>query len=500
MGSSHVRGVRHAVWGAVIVGVTALAVVGGACSSDSNGSSDSGTSKPERVTSTKDGLEAIRVPQDQKTIQAAVSSAKAGDLVLVGKGVYKEAVKVETPDITIRGVDRNEVVLDGEFKLENGIAVFGTDGVVVENMTARNYISNGFYWTGSQRYRGSYLTAYRNGDYGIYAFDSYHGQFDHSYGAGSPDAGFYIGECYKCDAVISDSVSEHNGLGYSGTNSGGDLYIVNSVFRNNRAGVVPNSGSYELCYPSRQTTIAGNQVYDNNMTDGPGIDVSLLAQGNGILPAGAVQVTITKNRVWNHTRTGIGLVPFPEADAHDVPPAQSEWTTPCSQSAPKKAAQAGTKTTIAPEKCVEVKLIGDGCIVMWDPIDISVEGNDVSGSGVADLAVGTADVTNSGQSTETLGNCFSNNVFTTSQPAKVEQLAPCNGEPTATDWSATPLDLLGLFGEPAAKPSTDAYRATPVPGPQESMAGATTAKPFKFTKPMAIDLASIQLPAAPTGG
>ncbi len=500
MGSVHVRGIRRAVWVAVLVGITALAVVGGACSSDSNGSPDSGSEKPERVTSTKDGLEAIRVPQDQKTIQAAVSSAKAGDLVLVGKGVYKEAVKVETPDITIRGVDRNEVVLDGEFKLENGIAVFGTDGVVVENMTARNYISNGFYWTGSQRYRGSYLTAYRNGDYGIYAFDSYHGQFDHSYGAGSPDAGFYIGECYKCDAVISDSVSEHNGLGYSGTNSGGDLYIVNSVFRNNRAGVVPNSGSYELCYPSRQTTIAGNQVYDNNMTDGPGIDVSLLAQGNGILPAGAVQVTITKNRVWNHTRTGIGLVPFPEADAHDVPPAQSEWTTPCSQSAPKKAAQAGTKTTIAPEKCVEVKLIGDGCIVMWDPIDISVEGNDVSGSGVADLAVGTADVTNSGQSTETLGNCFSNNVFTTSQPAKVEQLAPCNGEPTATDWSATPLDLLGLFGEPAAKPSTDAYRATPVPGPQESMAGATTAKPFKFTKPMAIDLASIQLPAAPTGG
>ena len=107
MGSTSVGGFRRSIWAVALVGVTALAVVVGACSSDSSGSnSGSGSGKPERVTSTKDGLEAIRVPQDQKTIQAAVSSAKAGDLVLVGKGVYKEAVKVETPDITIRGVDR----------------------------------------------------------------------------------------------------------------------------------------------------------------------------------------------------------------------------------------------------------------------------------------------------------------------------------------------------------------------------------------------------------
>ena len=69
-------------------------------------------------------------------------------------------------------------------------------------MTARNYTGNGFFWTGVDGYRGSYLTAYRNGDYGIYAFDSVNGQFDHSYASGSPDAGFYIGQCFPCDAVI----------------------------------------------------------------------------------------------------------------------------------------------------------------------------------------------------------------------------------------------------------------------------------------------------------
>ena len=104
-------------------------------------------------------------------------------------------------------------------------------------MTARNYTSNGFFWTGSDYFRGSYLTAYRNGDYGVYAFDAHHGQLDHSYGGGSPDAGFYVGECFQCDVVIDTVLSENNGLGYSGTNSGGDLYIVNSTFRNNWAGM-----------------------------------------------------------------------------------------------------------------------------------------------------------------------------------------------------------------------------------------------------------------------
>ena len=60
---------------------------------------------------------------------------------------------------------------------------------------------------------------------------------------------------------------------------------------------MPNSGSYELCYPGRDNTIVGNLVYDNNRTDIPGIDVSLLAQGNGILVAGSVRNVVERNLV-----------------------------------------------------------------------------------------------------------------------------------------------------------------------------------------------------------
>ncbi len=259
-------------FGIVVALLVSAALVVSACDSGSDSSSDSDDDG---------GSSTLNVPEDYDTIQAAVDDASEGDLILVDEGVYNEAVTVPagTDNIVIRGTDRNKVILDGasgdedsiEDDLENGILVVGANGVAVENMTARNYKANGFFWTGVEGYRGSYLTAYRNGDYGIYAFDSVTGQFDNSLGSGSPDAGFYIGQCYPCDAVVDNVVAEYNGLGYSGTNAGGNLIISNSTFRNNRAGIVPNSGAYELCYPQRDNIMVGNSVYDNNYEEGPAI-------------------------------------------------------------------------------------------------------------------------------------------------------------------------------------------------------------------------------------
>jgi len=476
----------------VVVGLAAVVAAGAASCGSSSGTSG-GAKEPCEPNGKGDKVETLRVPQDHDTIQAAVCAAHQGDLVLVSKGTYREAVDVTTPNITIRGTDRNTVILDGGFKLENGIRVLEADGVVVENMTARNYTSNGFFWTGSDYFRGSYLTAYRNGDYGVYAFDAYHGQLDHSYGGGSPDAGFYVGECFRCDVVIDTVVSENNGLGYSGTNSGGDLYIVNSTFRNNRAGIVPNTGSYEQCYPERETTLVGNLVYDNNNFKAPAAgDNELLPSGNGILVPGGVRNVIERNRVTNHPSTGIGLVPYPESDANSLPPAASEWETPCT---PK----ARVKKTISQADCKEVKGIIDKCGVLWAPKENQVIGNVVEGSGVADLAVGTLDVFGTGETTDKLGNCFSDNTYGTSAPQNIETLAPCTGTGTG-DWSAGALDLVGVFlDKMPAQPPADRWKTTPVPPAQENMPGSPTEKPVAFRGPTKPDLAAIPVPAAPAG-
>ncbi|HEX6422080.1 MAG TPA: right-handed parallel beta-helix repeat-containing protein, partial [Acidimicrobiales bacterium] len=423
-------------------------VLAAACGGDDD-SADSAESA-DTTAAEGDAGATINVPDDHPTIQEAVDAAEPGDLVLVAPGTYEEAVDVETDELTIRGLDRNEVVLDGGFELDNGIRVVGANGVAIENMTARNYTNNGFFWTGVEGYRGSYLTTYRIGDYGVYAFDSTKGLIEHSYASGSPDAGFYIGQCYPCDAVVDDVVSEYNGLGYSGTNSGGNLVIVNSTFRYNRAGIVPNSGSYELCYPERDTTIVGNVVHGNNQPDTPAIDVALLAMGNGILPAGGVGNTIERNLVYDHDRTGIGLVPFPEEDANDDIPPPEDDDRPCADTLNEAPADPASLPDL----------------LIWNPRDNRVVGNEVEDSRLADIAVGSL------EDVAGLGNCFADNTFATSAPVDLEALAPCEGEGSG-DWTDGALDLAALML--ADHPPSGDYKTTPEPEPQENMPDADTA-------------------------
>ena len=464
-------GASTAGWG---LAVLVTAVLAGACGGGTTTSDQGGT--PTTAPAPGASGQTIKVPADKPTVQAAVDAAKPGDLILIAPGVYKEGVNVTTENLTIRGEDRNTTILDGEFTQENGIRVLNANGVSIENLYARNYTGNGFFWTGVTGYRGSYLTTARTCDYGVYAFDSYKGQFDHLYTSGSPDAGIYIGQCYRCDAVITDSVAEYNGLGYSGTNSGGDLYIVNSTFRFNRAGIVPNSGTYEQCYPERETTVAGNLVYSNNQPDTPAIDVALLAMGNGILVAGGRDNVITHNRVYDHERTGIGMVPFPESDAVDTIPPESEMTKPCSESK--------SKLNVNPD-APKTSLI-------WPAKNNKITANIVERSGVADIAVGTIGDPPVSQ----LGNCFSDNTVSSSAPTDLQGMMPCTGTGNGANPENGALDLGALMGTP--RPAKGDYKIQPLPPPQTNMPNATTAPARPATDvPMKIDLSTIKTPAAP---
>ncbi len=392
----------------------------------------------------------LRVPQDYPTIQEAVDIAKPGSLVIVAPGVYKEAVTVTTENIVIRGLDRTRTVLEGGFVRDNGIKVLA-DGVVVENMTAQNYTRNGFFWTGVKGYRGSYLNAIRNGDYGIYAFDSTYGQFDHDYGAGSPDAGFYIGQCYPCHALITDSIAEWNGIGYSGTNAGGDLLLVKSVWRHNRVGIVPNSGTSETMYPQHGMTTVGNIVFGNNNDKTAAIDIAQLAIGTGILVAGGNDNIVERNLVYDHDLVGIGVIPLPE-----------KVINPDNEKA-----------------------------INFDSRRNKVEGNDVRTSGAADLALVTSitDAKDSGK------NCFSDNRFKTSLPLKLEEVAPCDA-PVAPNYETNLTLFVRLLT--AEKPGPADYEKVALPKPPDlpNMPEAPTAppRPANTGVPTAVDLANIPLP------
>lgn len=248
------------------------------------------------------------VPDDYPTIQSAVDAADPGDLILIQPGVYKEAVSVTTPGLVIRGVDRNKVILDGEYTRDNGIAVVA-DGVAIENMTAIGYTVNDFFWNGVTGFRASYLTAIDGWVYGIYSFDAADGLYEHSYASGSWDAGFYIGQCDPCNTVLTDLLAEFNGLGFSGTNASGNTYVVNSEWRYNVAGVVPNSLDSELLAPVHDFTVAGNYIHHNGeIGRAPSRTSEWSGYGNGIILAGNQNSEVYNNLLVNNATSGIQVV------------------------------------------------------------------------------------------------------------------------------------------------------------------------------------------------
>jgi hypothetical protein len=430
--------------------VAGPALLVGGCANGGDGDDDRAAEPSE--TSELGGRDDVRsVPDEYDTIQSAVDAAEPGDLVLVGPGTYVEAVTVRTPDVVIRGLDRNEVVLDGEFELDNGIHVLDADGVAVENLTVRNYTNNGIFWTGVDGYRATYVTVHTNGSYGVYAFDSANGLFERSYASGHPDAGFYIGQCYPCSAVVDDVVAEFNRSGYSGTNAGGGLFVVNSVFRNNHNGIVPNTSSYEQYPPERETTIAGNLVQSNDLDEFlavPEGDESILRGGNGILVLGGADNLIEHNRVVDHHVTGIGVV-------------------------------------VALEPTFENgQITGER---EWWPSGNTVRDNAVEDSGRADLAV----LDRVGD-----GNCFSGNDHTSSAPAEIEALLPCGNAAAGGDPTAGALDRSDVATLPADVDRA-AARDQPAPEPQETMPDAGSAPWAAAGTPPPVDLASIVTPTGP---
>lgn len=339
-----------------------------------------GAHQPERSEPEPyEDYEEIIVPDEFDTIQAAVDAAEPRTLIMVEPGIYRQSVDVlETEQLTIRGRDRNEVILDGEFERAIGVNVHA-DEVVVENMTARHYRDHGFYWGMVDGYRGSYLTAYNNKMYGVYVSGGRNGRFEHSYASGHTDAGFYNGHVLEGsphNSVLTDCVSEYNGLGFSGTNIAGRFTIKDSIWRFNKGGIVPNTFDSREEPPQHKIRIQNNEVYANNSTESPSRDYAFNAFGTGIAIAGGRDNEIFDNHVYDHINFGIAIAPMYHGR-------------------------------------------------LWLPSGNEVRDNVVENSGRADLALA---LPNAG------GNEFSDNDFDTSRPSRLEADGPFSrfGDPWVT--------------------------------------------------------------------
>lgn len=395
------------------------------------------------------------VPADYATIQEGVDAAEPGDLVLIEPGVYNEAVVVQTDNIVIRGMDRNEVILDGEHGegMENGVIVF-SNGVAIENLTVRNYTGNGLFWTGDygsdifvDGYRASYVTAHNIGVYGMYAFNAINGQLDNAYAGASDDSSFYIGQCDPCNALLYNVEGENSQLGYSGTNSTGTT-VAASWFHDNMIGVVPNSQDGEELAPNAGTHIVGNLIENNNNDQVPSRNEGFrLGLGTGVILAGTTDNIVERNTIVGNNRAGVILL-----DWIDAVLSNGE---------------------------------GQDYIVMNN----IVRDNTISGSTLgADLLVAMQNVDDGAQ-----GNCFSGNSFGESTPPDIETVLPCDGEDTADLRSLE--ELLEVFNiEPFE--AVD-YKDVPAPTLDfENMPGDPATEPPRpaIDVPMEVDLDALTAP------
>jgi hypothetical protein len=243
------------------------------------------------------------------SIQAAVSAASPGDWILAGPGDYHElgvpgaehkaGVLITTPNLHLRGMDRNQVIVDGtkptapapcdaapssqEFGASdgnggtvgwNGIEIVKADGVSIENLLVCNYLSgsgggngNEIWWNGGDgsghialgALHGDYLTASSSynygtdpanhgstsvpmGKYGIFTSNERGpGVIDHSYASNMGDSAYYIGACRDCNVTLRHGHAQNSALGFSGTNAGGHLVLEKSEWDQNKTGIAPNT-------------------------------------------------------------------------------------------------------------------------------------------------------------------------------------------------------------------------------------------------------------------
>ena len=353
----------------------------------------------------------LRVPSQFPDLVAAIADATFGDVILLAPGTYPGGIGIgpDHPGITIRGEDRNTVVFDGEDQRTNAIEV-NADGVTLENMSAHNFTANGFYWEEVDGYAGRYLTVWNVGLYGIYAISSRGGVMEQSYVSGAADAAFYIGECQPCDATIRNVTATLSAVGYSGTNAGGNLVVEDSRFLLNSVGILPNSFDVGLEPPPQHDAIfRRNEVAGSGTVVTPRTTPLGGYHGVGIGIAGGQGNLVEDNEVRGSARYGIAV--FTAIDRSSS----------------------------------------------WFPARNQVNGNHVTASGTADLALagGTGE-----------DNCFNENDAAITLPEGLDGTCSTFGDSdpqVEADLVKPPPQL--LQGLPEAPP----YSEMDVPGPQPTM-------------------------------
>jgi cytochrome c peroxidase len=266
-----------------------------------------------------------------ETIQAAVDRARPGDTIEVMPGVYKEEVKIDLDNITLRGVTHEILpgdttgsvrrpVLEGENKLSDGVLATGSN-FVIENFDLQNYIANGVVAQHARNVTLRDLKIDKTGLYGVYPVSCTGVRIERCIATGIADAALYVGQ--SRDIVVKDCEAYGNVTGIEIENS------INAVVENNN--VHDNTGGILVfILPNNPSKVGqgcivrNNRVINNNLVNfaNPNSIVANVPPGTGVMVMAADNNEVTGNEIRGNDCYGVAVfsleVAFPKGTSFDV--------------------------------------------------------------------------------------------------------------------------------------------------------------------------------------
>jgi cytochrome c peroxidase len=272
-------------------------------------------------------------------IQAAVDRARPGDTIEVMPGIYKEEVKIDLDNITVRGITHEILpgdttgsvrrpVLDGDKKLSDGVLATGSN-FVIENFDIRDYIANGVVAQHARNVMFRDLRIDSTGLYGVYPVSCTGVRIERCVATGIADAALYVGQ--SRDIVVRDSEAYNNVTGIEIENSI-NAVVENNYVHDNTGGILvfilPNNPSKA----GHNCIVRNNRVINNNHANfaNPNSIVANVPPGTGVMVMAADNNEVTGNEIRDNDCYGVAVfsleVAFEKGTAFDVGPVpENNW-------------------------------------------------------------------------------------------------------------------------------------------------------------------------------
>ncbi len=270
----------------------------------------------------------VRVKSGE-SIQAALDKAIPGDVIEVEPGIYKEELKTDTHNITLRGISRgkgyendgkspdgkipNDVmagdltrpVLEGENKLSDGVLATG-DNFVIENFDVKNYVANGVMTQNANNVTFRNLYVANTGLYGTYPVSCTGVTIENVTATGISDAAIYVGQ--SRDIVVRNCEAYGNVTGIEIENSINAI-VENNYVHDNTGGILVFVLPNNVSKIGRDCIVRNNRVIGNNHANfgHPNSIVSQVPPGTGILVMAADNTEVTANEIRGNDCYGVGV-------------------------------------------------------------------------------------------------------------------------------------------------------------------------------------------------